>query len=400
MEEGLRYRGWIVVLGVFALVLVAMGSLYSFGALFKPLSHEFGANRADVSLAFALASSLMLAGGALSGPAADRLGPRPLVGLGALLCAGGLWAASTADSLWQIYLAYALGLGLGTGCFYVPSIGTVQRWFTRRRSFASGIAVSGIGVGTLVLPRVAAWMIEAHGWRATYQAFAVAMLVAGGIGFLCVEHSPERRAAGSGAATGAPASGASLGEAVRTPAFWLLYGAGSASTFGLYVPFVHLTPYALDHGLAASFGATLIGLIGIGSLAGRLGLGSMADRIGRRTSLVLAFGGMAAATFAWLAGPYPMLLAAIALIFGLFYGGFVALMPSVVMDYFGGRNVSGILGFLYTGAGIAALFGPTLAGYAFDRTASYTTAILGAGLANGAAAALVLFAARPKPFAA
>lgn len=404
MSEGIHYRGWIVVLGVFVLVFFAMGSLYSFGAFFKHLSQDFRANRADISFAFALASSLTLAVGALSGPVADRLGPRPLIGFGALLCAGGLWAASMANSLGQIYASYALGLGLGTGCFYVPSLGAVQRWFVRRRAFASGIAVSGIGAGTLLLPRVAASLIQAHGWRTTYQVFAVAMLLAGVVGIFCVKHSPERNADRreglSGTIQQQPASGLTLGEAARTQTFWLLYGASFASTLGLFVPFVHLTPYALDHGLATSFSVTLIGLIGVGSLAGRLTLGSLADRLGRKTSVVLSFIGMAIATFAWLGGPYPVLLGAVALTFGVFYGGFVALMPSVVMDCFGGRSVSTILGMLYTGAGIAALFGPPLAGYAFDRTGSYTAAIAGAALANSMAAVLARFARLPKPLSA
>jgi MFS family permease len=163
------------------------------------------------------------------------------------------------------------------------------------------------------------------------------------------------------------------------------------------VPFVHLAPYAVDHGLSKAFGVILIGLIGVGSLIGRLGLGGTADRMGRRLSLLLTMAGMAVTTAIWLVGPYPILLAGFALAFGVFYGGFVALMPSVTMDYFGSRNVSAILGALYTGAGVAALFGPTLAGYAFDVTHSYFTAILGAVAAQGLAALLVMAVPDPQP---
>ena len=59
--------------------------------------------------------------------------------------------------------AYGLGVGLGVGCAYVPAIGAVQRWFVRRRGFASGLAVSGIGVGTLVMPPLASLLIESSG---------------------------------------------------------------------------------------------------------------------------------------------------------------------------------------------------------------------------------------------
>ena len=68
--------------------------------------------------------------------------------------------ASVARSLMEVYAAYGLGVGLGIGCSYVPAVGAVQRWFVRRRGFASGLAVSGIGVGTLVMPPVASFLIE------------------------------------------------------------------------------------------------------------------------------------------------------------------------------------------------------------------------------------------------
>jgi MFS family permease len=405
MSEGIRHRGWIVVSGALVVFMLGYGSLYSFGAFFSDLSRDFHANRADTSLVFALAACMTLSLGALSGPIADRLGPRVTVGFGSLLCAAGLWFAGSAHSLTQIYAAY-IGVGIGIGCVYVPSIGAVQRWFVRRRAFASGIAVSGIGVGTLVLPPLAAFLIESHGWRAAYRVFALAMLAAGLIGVLCIEHSPERRAAlvrrrspvGPGPVSGpisAQAAGATLGQALRTRPFWLLYVASFAASFGLYIPFVHLAPYAVDHGLPKTFGVTLVGLIGVGSVCGRLLLGSTADRMGRRTSLAATFVGMILTILLWLGGPYPVLLVCFALVFGVFYGGFVALLPSVVMDYFGGRNVSAIIGALYTSAGVGTLFGPTFAGYAFDVTGSYTAPILAAALANALAAVCVFFMADP-----
>ena len=68
-----------------------------------------------------------------------------------------------ARSLVEVYAAYGLGVGLGVGCAYVPAIGAVQRWFVRRRGFASGLAVSGIGVGTLVMPPLATLLIDSPG---------------------------------------------------------------------------------------------------------------------------------------------------------------------------------------------------------------------------------------------
>ena len=79
---------------------------------------------------------------AISGPLADRIGPRR-VALGGVACMVlGLALASQARSLWQIYLAYGVGVGIGVGFTYVPAIGAVQGWFGRRRGLASGLAVA------------------------------------------------------------------------------------------------------------------------------------------------------------------------------------------------------------------------------------------------------------------
>ena len=90
-------------------------------------------------------------------------------------------------------------------------------------------------------------------------------------------------------------------------------------------------------------------------------------------------------------------LAAFAFVYGLFYGGWVAVLPAVVMDRFGGRNVSGIIGILYTSVAFGTLIGPSAAGFAFDLTGNYTLPILSGAAANVAAAAIVALEFRVRP---
>jgi len=110
-----------------------------------------------------------------------------------LLTAAGLAAASEARTLVEVYIAYGLGVGLGVGCAYVPSLGAVQRWFVKRRGFASGLAVSGIGVGTLVAPPLAAWLIADMGWRHAYLTLGILAAVIGGGMALLIESNPHNR---------------------------------------------------------------------------------------------------------------------------------------------------------------------------------------------------------------
>lgn len=396
------FRGWLVVAGAFAVTLVGFGCAYTFSAFLEPLQREFGASRGSASLVFSLAGFLYFALGIVSGPLADRWGSRRLAVAGMLLVGLGLAAASVARSLLEIYLAYGLGVGLGVGLSYVPVVGAVQRWFVRRRGFASGLAVSGIGIGTLVIPPLAAYLIDLLGWRHAYLSLGCGAAVIGVGMALLIENDPRDRELGpdgdppparSGAAQ---AQGVSVRDAVLSRRFIGLYAACLICSFGLFVPFVHLVPYALDHGVPQAAAVWLLGVIGVGSTAGRFVLGGLADRIGRPPALVMMFVGLALAMALWAGASAYLVLAVFAFMYGVFYGGFVALMPALVMDYFGGRNVSSIIGILYTSVAFGTLVGPTAAGFAFDVSRSYMLPILVSAAGNVLAAALLVLVMRGR----
>ena len=283
------FYGWFVVAGAFAVTFVGFGCAYTFSAFVGSLQRDFAASRGSVSLVFSLAGFLYFGLGIVSGPLADRWGSRRLAVAGMLLTAIGLVMASMARSLVEVYAAYGLGVGLGVGCAYVPAIGALQRWFVRRRGFASGLAVSGIGIGTLAMPPFASVLIDALGWRSTYFVLGcLAAIVGGGLALL-IENDPRDRGLGPDGdpvqpdAASVRREGASVSEAVRSRRFAGLYAACLIGSFGVFVPFVHLVPYALDHGIAQSSAVLLLGVIGVGSTAGRFFLGGMADRMGRQT---------------------------------------------------------------------------------------------------------------------
>ncbi|WP_229743649.1 MFS transporter [Aliidongia dinghuensis] len=399
------FYGWFVVAATFAVTFIGFGSAYTFSTFVESLQRDFGTSRGSVSLVFSLAGFLYFGLGIVSGPLADRWGSRRLAVIGMLLIGAGLAAASAAESLMQVYAAYGLGVGLGVGCSYVPAVGAVQRWFVRRRGLASGLAVSGIGMGTLVMPPVASWLIAAMGWRDTYLVLGVLAAVLGGGLALLIENDPADRGLAPDGDTASPrpgrvgsqysrSPGHSVGAAVHSRRFAGLYAACLIASFGLFVPFVHLVPYARDHGVPLPLAVLLLSVIGIGSTGGRFFLGSLADRVGREPSLLLMFLGMAAALAVWAVSLWvttaaAWILALFALAFGVFYGGFVAVLPALVMDYFGGRNVSGIIGVLYTSVAFGTLIGPWAAGLAFDLSHSYALPILASVGTNLIAAGIV-----------
>ena len=379
--------GWVVVLCAFTLMFVGFGAAYSFAAFFRAFQSEFGASRAHVSLVFSLCAFLYFLLGAPGGMLADRYGTRNVALAGVAFMAAGLAAASAANSVEVLYATYSAGLGIGIGLTYVPSVGAVQPWFDKRRVLASGIAVSGIGAGNLFVPPLTAWWIDVFGWRGAYLALAACTLVLGGAAAAAIRNRP----AGQGRAI----DGMPLRAALATRNFWVLYVTLGLAGFGCFVPLVHIGPYAVDAGHPESTAVLLVSLIGLGSLVGRFAIGGIADRLGRMNSLALMYAGMALMLVLWWASTGVVALSIVAVGFGVCYGGFVATFPSVVMDLFGARSVSGIIGSLYTAAGFGTLFGPPLAGAAFDASGSYSVPILGAAaLALIAAAGVRLLRAR------
>ena len=372
----------MVVAAAFTLMFVGFGAAYSFAAFFTAFQAEFGASRADVALVFSAAAFAWFLSGAPAGMLADRYGARRVAFAGVLCLAGAAALASLAGSVGMLYATYSVGIGLGVGLVYVPSVGAVQPWFTANRAAASGLAVAGIGAGNIAGPLLAAWWIEQLGWRGAYLALSLFILVLGlAAAWLLRQKTTDRTQS---------AQGLTLGDALRTTAFWLLYASLVLSCVGTFVPMVHLGAYAVDLGYSAAQGVALVSLIGLGSLLGRFTVGPFADRLGRQASLALMFAGLGAMLLVWWVATAYWLLALFALFFGVCYGGYVALLPTLVMDRYGPRAVSAIIGFLYTGAGLGTLLGPWLAGLAYDTLGAYDLPIVAGALLAFLAAGCVI----------
>lgn len=396
------FYGWNIVAAVFTITFVGFGCAYTFSSFMESMQAEFGASRGAISLVFSLAGFLYFGLGVITGPLADRWGVRKLIALGVCLIGTGFILASRAQSILHVYAAYSLGVGLGVGCVYVPALGVVQRWFVRRRGFASGLAVSGIGVGTLVMPPIALWLISTLSWRSAYLVIGVVAVLMGlGAAMMMVDRPAKLGLVPDGEGVAAPPAstaghGLTVRQAIRTRRFLGLYVACLLSAIGVFVPFVHLIPYALEREVSGANAVILLGMIGVGSTAGRFFLGGVADRVGRNLFLVATNVGMAASLGIWSLGEGFFSLSVFALLFGVFYGGWVAVLPAVVADNFGPQHVAGIIGALYTSVAIGTLLGPAAAGFLFDIQHSYSVPILISAGTNALAAVIAWATVRSK----
>jgi MFS family permease len=370
MDETDSLKGWVAVGCAFVSMFICFGVVYSFGAFFDPMSSEFDTSSSATSAVFSITTFIFFTGGIISGMAADRFGPRPVLIFGGLAMGIGLYLTSLVHSLWVGYITYGLGVGVGVACGYVPMLAVVGAWFERRRTAALGVAVTGVGLGTLVAAPLAATLINHYGWRQTYVMFGIGSAV--GL-FLCGCLTPRPPASAG------QQSGMRLRELVKVPGFGHMYFSCFFITLALFVPFVFLASYARAQGVEEVAAASLVGIIGGASIAGRLGFGALGDKVSRMRLYQSTFLIVALSYLVWLFSSHSFtLLMVFAVMLGSGYGGFIVLSPVVAVEIFGLVGLGTILGAIYTAAGIGGLLGPTLAGYLIDKTGSFSAAIIAA----------------------
>ena len=375
--------GWLVVAATTTATFAVFGVVYSFGAVFTAIREEFGVGKGQAALFFSITTFIYFVVGVFTGRLADRYGPRPLLLAGALSIGLGLFLTSLVNNILLGYLTYGVGAGIGVGCAYVPMVATVGGWFEKDRTKAMGVAVAGIGVGTLVGAPLAKHLVISYGWR---NAFVV--LGVGSAALLALASIGARRPPGSGTQEPPPP----LRLLLKDQRFIWLYISMTFLSSGLFVPMVYLDDYLESQG--RSGGALLIGIIGATSVVGRLALGAVASKVDLMRLYQICVMALGASYVIWLlAGANYTSLVVFAVCMGTAYGGWIALSPAVTAYLFGPIGLGGVLGALYTSAGIGGLVGPPVIGVVIDAT-NYKTAIGLAIVLSAVSLALLITASR------
>ncbi len=389
-----RSYGWVIV-GAGALMgCVAIGAMFSLAVFLQPMSDATGWSRTGISSAMTLDFLTMGIAAFGWGALTDRFGPRIVVLSGAILLGLGLALASRATSLLEFQIIYGVLVGVAAGAVFAPMIAAVTGWFEERRSLAVSLVSAGMGVAPMTVSPFASWLIGSYDWRTALLAIAIMSWV-----LLVPAALLVRRAPSALSAAGMPAEGGegmTVAQALRSPQFIVL-----AMTFFFCCaahsgPIFHTVSYALTCGLSAMTAVTIYSVEGLAGLGGRILFGLLGDRFGARRIVVLGLMVQALG-----AGGYYFTreigeFYAVAILFGMAYGGVMPLYAVIAREYFPMRIMGTVFGAAAMISSLGMALGPAVGGWIFDTFNGYGFLYI-ASFGMGIAAVAMALAFPPLP---
>ena len=373
-----RKNGLIIVTVLFATMFLIWGPINASSVFFLPVVRHFGWSRTFFSL---LVATAPLAAGFSSpgiGSLMDRHGERRIMIAGATMVGLSFLALSRADSAPAFFAIFViLGIGI-TASTFIPAALVITRWFSEQRGFALGIAFAGIPLGGTAMAIVANQVVNYGGFRAGYivMAMPILFLVVPLLAMFIPTSTEKQKREAEQAPTEESLFGLEVSEALRSRSFWMIAIAEVLfATAGVGLR-VHLVPFLTGLGYSPTRAAEVLSATFVFSAIGTFVIGRVVDKLGGRTTLVLVFVGAAGGIAALLAASYSIAVAAFILIFGLAGDTPAAIFPIAVTESLGAKRLGGLLGLLALWRTVGFAFGPVIAGRIFDRSGSYTGALV------------------------
>ncbi len=406
-----------------ALVLGVYGGvyLYGFSIFFNPLIDRFGWSRGALSGAFSVSRLETGLFGPIGGWLVDKFGPRIPMFIGTLLMGVGFLLLTQVDSLVSFYIYFLVFISAGAGIGAVNSVTTVVgKWFIRRRTFATGLIISGVGFGGLIVPALA-WIVTTYGLDAGYIAAGLAIMAVGFPAAFIMRSEPEKygmlpdgntvvesydpRAAEAGVQPTGETTGNTRyievnftgPQAMKTRAFWLLGLAFGMRQLTVSSIAVHQIPLLVDRGFSLAEASALLGLLAILSIPGRMLMGWLGDKYDKRYLLMGTLAMIIVSLIVLINATTIWHVLLFLVIYSPAYGGGGPLMTSMRGEYFGRRHFGTIQGLNQWVQIWGTLIGPIFAGIMYDTTKSYNVAFLSFAVAGAVAILLTFLATKPAP---
>jgi len=390
------YYGWIIVAVALVSMAFWLGIRSSFSVFYVALLEDFRWTRAGSAgvQSMALITYTILA--PLVGTLIDRFGPRRVVAPGILVLAFGLVLCGSIKTLNQFYLFYGVVMGSGITCIGIITYSAIlAHWFEKKRGLASGIAVSGMGLGTFLLVPISQSFISMLGWRMTFIITGVLVLIILlPTNVLFLKHKPREvgqypdglklsqilpSAPNSKKSVNQTAADWTLKKAARSAQFWALIIFPFLSVVGIYIILVHNVKFLVDQGIDKMAAALIFAMVGAVSSIFRIFWGWLSDRIGREMTFTMGILCACMGVSCLLlfeSSQLKIYIYGFFLLFGMGWGVTAPMFMSTSADLFKGKIFGLIYGFVEAGIGAAGAIGAWVAGFIFDQSQSYKTAFI------------------------
>lgn len=295
----------------FLVLLFNGGARVAIGLLLPPMEVELAWSRSELSLNVTVFMVLFASVLLFVGILVDRVGAGTVLGIGVLLCALGLGSMSLVEHPWQALLFYGVVFALGSAGTSVTPVGVLlSRWYPHRLGMANSIAISGMGLGQLLVISALTAQLASIGWRGSFLALGAATLVC----ILPVVLVARRTA------SPAPASGkaaATLREVLASRRLWVLLVIYAICGFQVFLMATHAVAFAVDEGVGALLAGNMLAFMGLTGLGGVLLTGVLNDRYGPVLPTVICFALRTVLFAVLLVSREPAVIVGMVLLFGV-----------------------------------------------------------------------------------
>ena len=379
-------RSWPLLLAASVGNAVGLSSIlfYSLGSFIGPLQAEFGWSRGDVASSFLYTTAVLALISPGLGILIDRIGVRQISLISIPLLALVLFAVSRFEgSTLAFHGLYALAALVGGGTTPIAYTRVVNGAFKEARGLALGISLAGVAIAAMTLPLILAGINQSYGWRTSYLALAVLVLLAWPLVLFGIKDQEKLAVSRQAAIVDK--------SVLRSTIFWTLGISFVAIAVAVSAMIVHMVPMLRDAGVSPMVAASVASLIGVGGLVGRLATGYLIDRFfAPYVAATLFLATAAGCLLLWYGGSAvaPVVAAAT----GLSLGAEIDLMAYLTARYFGMARYGFVYALIYAMFAVGTAVGPALAGVAFDSSGNYNMTIWSATalLVIGSAALLRL----------
>ncbi|XP_021956978.1 monocarboxylate transporter 13 isoform X1 [Folsomia candida] len=372
--------GWAWVVAVASLLnnFVLDGVSFSYGVLTQKMTEHGTLSEFQYHLCGSVMLGTTLIIGPLVSLMGSRYGFRVVSILGSVISALGFflsWACSPeVPSFLALLLGFGVLGGIGFGLMFTSSIVVLGKFFAANLPLATGIATTGSAVGSIIMPKVLGWIVEAWGWQGSYIFLAGCCLFSAVFGAFYTQ--PPKRMEKVRKFTKVQSDLSDLWELMASPTFWILSLAGGIVVLGYFVP----SAFLADRALAPPFNSTtdeatwLPSIIGGSNTVGRILFGILAnsDRAVYSllfTNVAVTLGGIATigsvyATEYWM-------LAVYAFVYGQIIAVYASLRSVIVYQLVGKDKFNLAFGVSLFFMGVSLYFGNAFAGWLKDSTGDF-----------------------------